>query len=398
MLELTLPQYLPEISCIEVPGTIEGTGRTVVEALGGLEALSKCLGRNVEVSNVSGCTAKGIQSGIFLRCNSRDRYSSFLSSTVQRRSDILIRYKRNRVTGDLIDVEPIGLIAEKVTFDLMADFYCIPPEGPRTTEFDVRSELDERCTDPLFIPPPVFTRIVTPFHYNFEDNPLCPNRSEMELTRKRHVLKDSDSPYSEARTPVDVVSKQQQQQQPDVTQNAVQKSSSEQPQQAISTEESVTDYAEELSAQCSEGEVWESATVMDKDKQYNADVLPDALPCTRNIARRHRGKTDETANAVWRYSCSRVPSSPPAGALTLPAGEKRKQKHHTKYGYVNVHSVDPELVTIYSALFESRPIWLRSLLELHLPTSVSPWKRKPVFGRSCYLCIGTIMFSLSFIA
>lgn len=208
------PKNLPEISCIQLPGKAQGSGSAAVRALGGLETLTKVLGSSKASpttnanSITTGCLNRHrIESDVFLRINPEDRYSRFLFATPLPSRDLLVKIRRNKHTGKVMRIIPVGAVIERTYFETMADFICLPPEPlSRECRFDVEHEFNENSPEPFYLPPPAFTRVVSPFNYRFEENAFAPKlRStaggETQLASNRRTCCDTLNPVAKFSDP-----------------------------------------------------------------------------------------------------------------------------------------------------------------------------------------------------
>jgi hypothetical protein len=317
MLYLTINKKTPLISSIEVPGRIEGSGNTVVEALGGLSTLKRSLGKDdTETSHVSGCTNKSINSQVFLRCCVKDRYSSLLSSIVQKRNDILVKCRRDKHTKRIVSFELLGIIIEKRSFNLMADFYCIPPNGPRSSTFDIDYELKENAAEPLFVPPPAFSHIVNPYPYLF-DHTLS-NASKC-ATSERLKKKNEESNS----IPILVENKGKPSQFLDSFGNSKETF-------PLQTIEDAHTNAHNLGEPLSLIEETSSDHTSDSLSSYSAHTPTTRTylesvhtsPCSKSMDTSTKFISSKMMNATCTFSTLQVPTSPAVGTLDVHVGKK----------------------------------------------------------------------------
>lgn len=310
MISIRLTPNLPFISCVEIPGTVVNSGRQAVRALGGEVTLSRVLGQGVASDwwiVRSQSTTPAIQSGIhtpqqgrvFLRCSADDRFSKFLTSSTVRRSDVLLRVRRNRKTGQVVLAVPLGIVIERVTFESLADFYCCPPEISRDIKFNVDRELSENVAEPLFIPPPMFTRIVTPFNYKFEGNAFtvtgthCVSR---KLTRSKDTFDQPDIEVNVKPASFLARGRRKIRQTPQPSQEEM--------------------NPEEVSLDSVEDNIDRGHRTMEDSLTRQSGRTSTHL---NNLIRRKGG--DDSFNAVSRFNDVFIPIEPPAAALSVSAGE-----------------------------------------------------------------------------
>ncbi|KAF8820581.1 hypothetical protein IE077_003020 [Cardiosporidium cionae] len=153
---LTIPRKI--YSIVELPGRLAGefAASSIVQCLGGSATLAASF-QNPK------------QSPLIYRFDPNDKYSKFLAATHCSVHGLIM--KRIQRQSGKIEFEIKGIYVQKFVFESMADFFYAPPEHARM-ERSIDDEIQDPSSGPIFLPPPMFTRVSTPFPYKYEENPF----------------------------------------------------------------------------------------------------------------------------------------------------------------------------------------------------------------------------------
>lgn len=99
---------------------------------------------------------------LVLRMNPSDKYTRFTNANTQVCMKICVLVKRYK--SGKIDCKVLGLIRSECKFNNLLDYICIPPRHMRT-EQDIETQLDNSIHEDLFMAPPIYTRIQTPYNF-----------------------------------------------------------------------------------------------------------------------------------------------------------------------------------------------------------------------------------------
>lgn len=380
-------RFTPLVSCIEVPGTVTGEGLSVVRALGGEEALSQALGKRrhdythpFPRGNMLRSNTSIFSSQVLLRFVPEDRFSKFLVSTMTPRSDVLLHVLRCKRTNTIVGVRLAGIIIEKTSFESLADFYYIPPNVDRSTKLRIETELDESHVEPLFVPPPVFTRLVAPLPYKktlqlqkslVQACPESHQRNFISKYKKKMILRKEEKKKQAGMQLQNILSEcsQTQLSQDDMTyHNDYDNIDSSLNTQTCSSE-TLQDFQyltkcnnhDNQTANYTRGDTKTSETyfvtneVNDSKRSSTEDVSSGASHPT-------------ICNIVRRFDDDR-PVCPPAVSLS-------------------VTHIDEAIIETYKTFFQQRPMWIRYHLDLQAGIRLSDWKRKHALASLCYYFSG----------
>lgn len=132
---------------------------------------------------------------------------------------------------------------------------------------------------------------------------------------------------------------------------------------------------------------------LDKNNQKYA-VLPPfftKMPSIANIFKENlsnavqnesnnKGQEPHTINPVAHFDDITIPSARLDSPLLACPG-------NTRLPHISPCE-DAALIAALEELFNRRPVWLRSSMDEHLPTTFSSWKKRIAFSRTCYLFSG----------
>ncbi|EEA06474.1 uncharacterized protein CMU_009660 [Cryptosporidium muris RN66] len=168
------------IVAIEIPGQINNP-ENAIKALGGLDDIKQSIKDKVPIK---------------LTFCDEDPFSRTINSSIIYRTGLL--YRKLRYKNGRVEIIPYGLVKVLHRYNQMADYYFIPPEGYRIKR-TIQDEIDENRTDAVFIPPAIFSKVVTPVSIRWM-NPNLQNEDE-------EVQEDYTSPQNnyEASTDIDTL-------------------------------------------------------------------------------------------------------------------------------------------------------------------------------------------------
>ncbi|XP_051533042.1 general transcription factor 3C polypeptide 5 isoform X1 [Myxocyprinus asiaticus] len=170
---LSLPET--NLVCIEYPGVVNN-----------VEKMLDSIGREEGVSKIYGDSSKRLE----LRFRPKDPFCHPVYGNRYSSTNLLLKVRRRTRKGNSgetqISVEIVGLIGTTYKFQVMADFQYLAthndPDGKQVSLYDKiilskpeKKEFYDKPV-PLFLPPPIFSRLDTPVEYYYRPDVQHSNR------------------------------------------------------------------------------------------------------------------------------------------------------------------------------------------------------------------------------
>lgn len=177
---------LPDVNlvCVEYPGIVNN-----------VDKMLESIGRDEGVSKTYGDSSKRLE----LRFRPKDPFCHPVNGNRYSSTNLLLRVRRrtNKGSGETqISMEIVGLIGTTYKFQGMADYQYLAthndPDGNQVSLYDkiiLRKPEKKEFYDnpvPLFIPPPIFSRLDTPVDYYYRPDVLHSRETAMQAS----LLKD----------------------------------------------------------------------------------------------------------------------------------------------------------------------------------------------------------------
>lgn len=150
---------MPRVAGIEMPGRVTMPAEAVA-SLGGSQALRDAMRKS--------------GGDLQLRLTKDYTYQAPLPMQRRRASDLLVRAKRRRDGSRGWDCSVVGLVDVTFRTRTLPDFLCVPGaglgHGGAVVDGSCEREFDDSYQSEDYMPPAFFTRLQTPFPYDFEEN------------------------------------------------------------------------------------------------------------------------------------------------------------------------------------------------------------------------------------
>eukprot|EP00124_Ichthyophonus_hoferi_P000653 Ihof_evm24s25 gene=Ihof_evmTU24s25 len=176
-----------KVVCVEYPGYVKNIDK-VLDTLGGIKKLRRRIHTETE--------------GIELWYRPKEYMTHAIVGEKTNTTNLLLTIRRRKVKGNSapsenkFQSEVTGVIRLTYRFQGMAEYEVLPPMGfkrpkmPETlSDFNLASIINPN--QPMFIPPPMFSRINHPLEYKFQQNPsqakVLRQRSQDQLFDKRPI-------------------------------------------------------------------------------------------------------------------------------------------------------------------------------------------------------------------
>lgn len=340
--------------CVEIPGEVERSDDPVTKEK--IESnILQSLGGEEELTSVFSSSNNGVTKEkqlVWRLCPADRLYSKFIPATCKSNlNGILIRVGQQELTGHKLNIKVLGIVQKKYTFKSMADFYISPFEHCRREfytndermakcetrchfvlgqDFNIEQELKDNEAKPFFIPPPTFSRLLSPYGYAYS----CDVGKKLGLDEKLESKANFDG---------------------DEMGHVNSKLESEAP-------------SESLPCNVDGGVGKHLAQNLAKNVNNNSDTTDsDVQEITTNYNVKLKNRdSEQIMNRVVKYN-GPVPTDPPLLAMKV--------------------AVDIAIQNLLEKLFEDRPLWLRSVIDEKLPEKFPKWKRKSAYAKCSYLII-----------
>eukprot|EP00923_Selenidium_pygospionis_P053885 GHVN01093869.1.p1 GENE.GHVN01093869.1~~GHVN01093869.1.p1 ORF type:complete len:582 (+),score=85.65 GHVN01093869.1:50-1795(+) len=320
------PSTLRELLLVEIPGRVSDVPPGALPKRSPVDALG---GEGA----VAASWRDNAKYPLVLRFFDGDRYSKFVPATPDHTSSLVLKIQKMKDGKCRICV--VGTASQRFRFDLPADYMMVPPPSCRNE--GVINTINEtiggqpRPVHPWFCPPPIFTKFHTPFDYKYEDNVWFRAPTPTAVKRLLDVGEDG--------------------------------------------EEGVDD------------EVALGRRGFNKVARFADEVLPGVTPGNPT-------PSSEPLTLVDRHDDQSLKG---VGDMENGFDAVQAPKDPTRRLTQVVIDVEPDaalshLLSVISKLMNDRPMWRGPLLELELTkelgnVTISAWRRRPAFARSCFLFV-----------